>query len=58
MDVSGRSADINMSGNNISEIIPVDSSMKNIQDTDTVSELDKKKCWIRYIRAYQSTFIA
>ena len=43
MDVSGRSADINMSGNNISEIIPVDSSMKNIQDTDTVSELDKKE---------------
>lgn len=43
MDVSGRSADINMSGNNISEIIPVDSSMKNIQDTDTVSESDKKE---------------
>ncbi len=43
VDVSGRSADINMSGNNISEIIPVDSSMKNIQDTDTVSELDKKE---------------
>ena len=43
MDVSGRSADINMSGNNISEIIPVDSSMKNILDTDTVSESDKKE---------------
>lgn len=43
VDVSGRSADINMSGNNISEIIPVDSSMKNIQDTDTVSESDKKE---------------
>ena len=43
MDVSGRSADINMSGNNISEIIPVDSSMQNIQDTDTVSESDKKE---------------
>lgn len=43
MDVSGRSADINMSGNNISEIIPVDSLMKNIQDTDTVSESDKKE---------------
>ena len=43
MDVSGRSADINMSGNNISEIIRVDSSMKNIQDTDTVSESDKKE---------------
>lgn len=43
MDVSGRSADINMSGNNISEIIPVDSSMKNIQDTDIVSESDKKE---------------
>lgn len=43
VDVSGRSADINMSGNYISEIIPVDSSMKNIQDTDTVSELDKKE---------------
>lgn len=43
MDVSGRSADINMSGNNISEIIPVDSSMKNIQDTDTVSESDEKE---------------
>lgn len=43
MDVSGRSAVINMSGNNISEIIPVDSSMKNILDTDTVSESDKKE---------------
>lgn len=43
VDVSGRSADINMSGNNISEIIPVDSSMKNILDTDTVSESDKKE---------------
>lgn len=43
MDVSGRSADVNMSGNNISEIIPVDSSMKNILDTDTVSESDKKE---------------
>ena len=43
VDVSGRSADINMSGNNMSEIIPVDSSMKNIQDTDTVSESDKKE---------------
>ena len=43
MDVSGISADINMSGNNISEIIPVDSSVKNIQDTDTVSESDKKE---------------
>lgn len=43
MDVSGRSADINMSGNNISEIIPVDSSVKNIQNTDTVSESDKKE---------------
>lgn len=43
MDVSGISADINMSGNNISEIIPVDSSMKNIQDTDTVSESDEKE---------------
>ena len=43
VDVSGRSADINMSGNNISVIIPVDSSMKNIQDTDTVSESDKKE---------------
>lgn len=43
MDVSGRSADINMSGNNISEIIPVDSSMKNILGTDTVSESDKKE---------------
>lgn len=43
MDVSGISADINMSGNNISEIIPVDSSMKNILDTDTVSESDKKE---------------
>lgn len=43
VDVSGRSADINMSGNNISEIIPVDSSVKNIQDTDTVSESDKKE---------------
>ncbi len=43
MDVSGRSADINMSGNNISEIIPVNSSMKNILDTDTVSESDKKE---------------
>lgn len=43
VDVSGISADINMSGNNISEIIPVDSSVKNIQDTDTVSESDKKE---------------
>ena len=43
VDVSGRSADINMSGNNISEIIPVDSSMKNILDTDTVSESYKKE---------------
>lgn len=43
MDVSGISADINMSGNNISEIIPVDSSVKNIQNTDTVSESDKKE---------------
>ena len=43
VDVSGRSADINMSGNNMSEIIPVDSSVKNIQDTDTVSESDKKE---------------
>ena len=43
MDVSGRSADINMSGNNISEIISVDSSMKNIQDTDIVSESDNKE---------------
>ena len=43
VDVSGRSADMNMSGNNISEIIPVDSSMKNILDTDTVSESEKKE---------------
>ena len=47
MDVSGRSADINMSGNNI----PVDSSMKNIQDTDTVSESDEKEVLVKIYKS-------